>query len=430
MKNNTKNIRKGITAFLVAVLLLILFSAAVPAASATALPENCTNIRAADPDAPDGEYVIHPNGMEFTVYCHDMADEPCEYLTLNNTGPNINFGQYTAGGASSGSNVRTVYEKVGIDPETLLVNIGDQTFASSTGSLWHGSTQVTSMPYGVAADCRGSGSNTGVANIDLRGTPFAVDDPFCVGGYNPAGSATFSYDDQVVDLRGGGYCGWITPAPWMYNPYNAVGGFRLDLMYIGPVITCPADVTIECGESTLPDNTGYATATGECDPSPTITYSDSSSGTCPEVITRTWTATDDCDNSASCIQIITVVDTTPPDISVTVSPDMLWPPNHKMVNITATVMVSDICDVAPSVVLTSVTSDEPDDAKGSGDGKTVNDIQGVDIGTKDYEFQLRAERAGKGDGRVYTITYTVTDVSGNSASASATVVVLHDQGKK
>jgi len=120
-------------------------------------------------------------------------------------------------------------------------------------------------------------------------------------------------------------------------------------------------------------------------------------------------------------------DVTPPDISVTVSPDMLWPPNHKMVDIVATVTVSDVCDTAPTVVLTNVTSDEPDDAKGNGDGKTVNDIQGNDTGTEDYEFQLRAERAGKGDGRTYTITYTVTDASGNSADAIATVEVPHDR---
>ena len=99
-----------------------------------------------------------------------------------------------------------------------------------------------------------------------------------------------------------------------------------------------------------------------------------------------------------------------------------------MVDIVATVPVSDISDHAPSVVLTSVTSNEPDNDKGNGDGNTINDIQGADISTEDYEFPLRAERAGKGDGRVYTITYTVTDKSGNSASASATVVVPLDMG--
>jgi hypothetical protein len=110
-----------------------------------------------------------------------------------------------------------------------------------------------------------------------------------------------------------------------------------------------------------------------------------------------------------------------------------------MVDIVATMTVSDICDAAPAptVVLTSVTSNEPDAANGkpwdsqdstSGDGSTIKDIQGAGIGTGDYNFQLRAERAGNGDGRVYTITYTVTDASGNSASASATVVVPHDMG--
>jgi len=97
-----------------------------------------------------------------------------------------------------------------------------------------------------------------------------------------------------------------------------------------------------------------------------------------------------------------------------------------MVDITATVTCRDICDVDLTVVLTSITSNEPDNAIGIGDGNTIDDIQGAVTGTEDYEFKLRAERAGTGDGRVYTITYTVTDASGNSADESATVVVPHD----
>ena len=124
-----------------------------------------------------------------------------------------------------------------------------------------------------------------------------------------------------------------------------------------------------------------------------------------------------------------VQDVTPPEIAVSVSPDTLWPPNHEMVEISATVIVSDVGDPNPSVVLTSIVSNEPDDAKGNGDGKTVNDIQDADIGTEDYNFLLRAERAGDGDGRIYTITYTVTDASGNSATGVAYVMVPHDRGK-
>jgi hypothetical protein len=45
----------------------------------------------------------------------------------------------------------------------------------------------------------------------------------------------------------------------------------------------------------------------------------------------------------------------------------------------------------------------------------------------DLLVYLRAERAGAGDARTYTITYSATDASGDSATASATVEVPHDR---
>ncbi|MDH3459134.1 MAG: PKD domain-containing protein, partial [Gemmatimonadota bacterium] len=57
-----------------------------------------------------------------------------------------------------------------------------------------------------------------------------------------------------------------------------------------PVITCPANVTIECDESTDPSNTGEATATDTCDGGPMISFTDSqAAGACADesVITRT-----------------------------------------------------------------------------------------------------------------------------------------------
>ena len=123
------------------------------------------------------------------------------------------------------------------------------------------------------------------------------------------------------------------------------------------------------------------------------------------------------------------VDTTPLEISVSVDLNELWPPNHKMKTIVVTVEATDDSDLSPTVVLTSIVSNEPDDAPGGGDGHTTYDIQEADIGTDDREFLLRAERSGKGNGRIYTITYTATDASGNIQSASATVTVPHDKGK-
>jgi hypothetical protein len=123
---------------------------------------------------------------------------------------------------------------------------------------------------------------------------------------------------------------------------------------------------------------------------------------------------------------VTVADTTPPTLALIPSPAVLWPPNHKLHEIDLTVVESDACDPDPDFTLTSVSSNEPDN--GTGDGDTTNDIQGADVGTDDRELALRAERAGNGSGRIYTIVGNVTDASGNSTNAAAQVVVPHDQG--
>jgi hypothetical protein len=208
-------------------------------ASAQAAPApplgSCAGVHAIVPFAPDGEYVLVTDHTVLTVYCHDMAGTPREYLTLRRTETGQNFSQYTAGVASRGTDVRTSYRKVRIDPATLVVDIGDTTFASSTGSLTHSNsgTVVTTMPYGEAMSC--TARPDGVGNIDLRGTGFRVVDPFIVRGYPaPLGSATFSAGNQVVDLAAGAYCGWISAAP-EGAPYNTTpGDFRLDLACTPP----------------------------------------------------------------------------------------------------------------------------------------------------------------------------------------------------
>ena len=115
------------------------------------------------------------------------------------------------------------------------------------------------------------------------------------------------------------------------------------------------------------------------------------------------------------------VDRTAPSLAVTVSPNSLWPPNHKYVTVQATVTSSDNSDPNP-VVTVSVTSNEPDN--GEDDGDTVNDFVIVDNDT----FKLRAERSGVGTGRIYTITYQVTDACGNVTTQTATVTVPLIQG--
>jgi hypothetical protein len=139
----------------------------------------------------------------------------------------------------------------------------------------------------------------------------------------------------------------------------------------------------------------------------------------------TLTVSDGKTSSSDDVLII-VEDTTPPEISVSVSPDVLWPPNHKMVNIQAAVTVSDIGDPAPAWTLISITSNEPEEGPGK---KHSPDIMGHGPGTPDLDFQLRAERLEQGEGRIYTITYQAADSSGNSVSAEVFVIVPYDIGK-
>jgi hypothetical protein len=142
-------------------------------------------------------------------------------------------------------------------------------------------------------------------------------------------------------------------------------------------------------------------------------------------ISFTCTATS---SGGTASQSVTVKrDATPPTVACNATPNRLLPPNHKMVAITAAVTVTDLLSGPAGFSLTAATSSEPDN--GLGDGDMPNDIQGWVVGTADSSGMLRAERSGKGTGRVYTLSYTGSDGAGNSSSCGATVTVPHDQGK-
>ncbi len=116
-----------------------------------------------------------------------------------------------------------------------------------------------------------------------------------------------------------------------------------------------------------------------------------------------------------------LMDQTPTSISVTLSPATLWPPNDKLASVTATITVKDDYDPEPEIKLESITANEP---------LAADDIQNAQIGTDDRDFYLAAKRSGNNmAGRIYTVTYSATDASGNKATASAIVTVPHDQGK-
>jgi hypothetical protein len=151
----------------------------------------------------------------------------------------------------------------------------------------------------------------------------------------------------------------------------------------------------------------------------------------PGVHTITLTVMDAFGETAQDDVVIRVEqDTTAPSIdAISVSPDELWPANHQMVDVEVSVDVSDMCDTAISAAqctIVSVTSNEP--VNGTGDGDTSPDW----VITGSLTAQLRAERAGggAGAGRVYTITVECTDAGGNVATATTTVTVPQNKGKK
>ena len=140
--------------------------------------------------------------------------------------------------------------------------------------------------------------------------------------------------------------------------------------------------------------------------------------------TITLRVTDASGKTATDEVVVVVEDTTPPAADLTVSPRKIWPPNHKMVDVFAGLDIHDCGEV--TVTLESVTSNEPDN--GLGDGDTENDIQGADVGTDDRNFQVRAERSGRGSGRVYTVVYKVVDAAGLETFVTGFIRVPHDQG--
>ncbi|MDF2644720.1 MAG: hypothetical protein K0Q73_525 [Paenibacillus sp.] len=137
----------------------------------------------------------------------------------------------------------------------------------------------------------------------------------------------------------------------------------------------------------------------------------------------TFEFTDEAGNKGTATAVVSNIDTAAPTLEVIPDHLSLSPANHKLVSVHMNVYGQDEGSGVSTIVLTSITSNEPDN--GLGDGDTSEDIQGAAYGTSDTDFLLRAERSGKGMGRIYRITYTVTDLAGNQMMAVAEVKVPH-----
>ncbi len=203
-----------------------------------------------------------------------------------------------------------------------------------------------------------------------------------------------------------------------------------------PTAAAGPDQTVECASS---DGTSVTLdGAGSSDPdsdSLSFTWTDENdqqiaTGPTPTVVlplgTHAITLTvDDGDGGSDTDEVvITVEDTISPEIIVLAEPIELWPPNHKYHTIALSEIVTsaaDVCDAnvsASDVVITSTSSDEPEN--GQGDGNTTDDII---IAGDCASVDLRAERQGGGNGRVYAIHLAVSDASGHEGAASYQVQV-------
>ncbi len=228
------------------------------------------------------------------------------------------------------------------------------------------------------------------------------------------------------------------------NPAGEIRGQLIPLVPTNapPTISCPAPATVQCGTPTTvtvlvsdPDGdaltvvwtlNGMTVQTNTVPASsPPMAANVSMTRLLPlGTNSLTVTVTDTATNTASCSTLITVVPVPPVITAASAQPNVLWPPNHKMVTVRLHATVTDPCEATTWKII-SVSSNEAVDAHGS--GNTSPDW----VITGDHTVQLRAERAGRGSGRIYSITLQATGaVSGTvSQPKVVTVRVPHDRGK-
>jgi hypothetical protein len=127
---------------------------------------------------------------------------------------------------------------------------------------------------------------------------------------------------------------------------------------------------------------------------------------------------------------VTVQDTTPPSLTVSLSTGSARRHSH-FVPVRATITARDSCDSEPpSIALLSIElvrgKDHEKDHEKDHDKSDIDTyVRGATFGTDDREFELAR---GEEHDRTYIVTYSATDLSGNVTKISAQVVVeeAHD----
>lgn len=317
-----------------------------------------------------------------------------------------------------------------------------------------GSTLTVVIGDTLNFDVQASDRDVGdVISLNAIGAPLALNATFPSTQGNPA-TGTFSWTPEAGDVGTHPVTFTATDDGGLSAPPHT---FFIEVIENRPpTADAGGGQAVECGNSdgavVSLDGTGSSDPDGDdltfswsaagitfdnpTSPTPTATFPLGST-------TVTLVVNDGTVDSAADLLDVNVMDTTPPTISTVASPSSLRPANHKYVPIDLSVVASDVCDSSPTVIAV-VQSSEPDNGKG--DGNTTGDIKvttasgqillsstaapQVEFDPINDHLELRAERSGKSKGRTYTIMVTATDASGNQTTATTTVIVPHDKGKK
>jgi hypothetical protein len=202
------------------------------------MPTSCADLNGV---YGDGEHQFAFDGdssRPYTAFCTGVGSStPRMYLTVYNRGANSNYATYDGRAFGTATNtVTTRFTRYAFNPNTRRIDPNDFTFSTSAGSVTggpFGMTVVNRWPGASCGDCN-IGADTGAANIDLRGLPFAIStaNVWTPAGFVPSGTAIPAIDRQVVDITGGGYCGENFPGTFPNK--------EIELTYLPPKQTCAA----------------------------------------------------------------------------------------------------------------------------------------------------------------------------------------------
>lgn len=263
---------------------------------------------------------------------------------------------------------------------------------SARGVTWFSSSVTADAPVGWAA----AGPTYDIATTALTTGPVQV--CFGIGSGHVFGRTGAGWRD-ITTSPGcgtadalGTFVLFADPTPPVIVPHLD-GPLGNDDWYVG-------DVTV--GWDVSDPQTAVSSQTG-CD---TLLVTYDTAGT-------TFTCSATSEGGTNTGQVTVKRDATPPNLTCTPAPSVLWPPNGKLVPVSVDVQLTDALSGPDDFALTDAPTE---------------DAAGFVTGTPDVTGLLRAKRDGNGGDRTYTLTYTGNDAAGNSATCAPVITVPHDRG--